>query len=174
MRKLALTRRATMAAIALAGVSTTEAAKAAQPITIDFSQSHYEGVTFGGHVSNGYLVNAGSFFLGVTFANPVKDVSLSLDRFGSNLSVLTVSPNPVSWVVDPNNPPGTVENLDFGSQTLLSLSFFNFGAPTEGFGIDFITYTPTVVATPAPLGGAGLPALLLLAGSWFWRRRHAL
>jgi hypothetical protein len=61
--------------------------------------------------------------------------------------------------------------------TSLEFRFIGFNMYGANASLDSVILDPTVgnpgaVAVPAPLAGAGLPALLALAGGWLLRKRY--
>src|SRR4051794_21181066 len=64
-----------------------------------------------------------------------------------------------------NNSDGGSFNLAFVGQDF----YFMQAANQPEFYVSALSY----YAVPGPISGAGLPALIGLAGAWFWRRRRA-
>jgi MYXO-CTERM domain-containing protein len=54
------------------------------------------------------------------------------------------------------------------TEAILSATFSN---ASDDFEAAAFTTTPSTLAAPGPVAGAGLPALFGLAGAWFVRRR---
>lgn len=142
-------------------------------------------VTNGTYVG-GYLTNYdpnGTFQTGLTFPVltisflvPVKDISFDYNQFGIffdlSLNGIILPPaipsiqHPDGWFPYslPTGGPGGLAGLTF---------FYPY--MNVGFGIDNLQYTRIdPIAVPGPVAGAGIPALIAMAGAWFVRRRRQL
>ena len=77
--------------------------------------------------------------------------------------------NPVTFG-NANNTDGGAFNLTFTGQDF----YFMQAANQPEFYVSAVSFSPlSATAVPGPIAGAGLPALIGLAGAWFWRRRRA-
>ncbi len=185
MKKLAI---AAMAAVALGTLS--PAAQAAVFNDLNQGPDGLRTFTFGDNdIGNGSSA-PGAFTRTFTF-NTVETGTLSL-MFGdvasrpinnveftsANLNGTAV--NLFSFV----NPPGTLVRGQAGEpdigfllnvavgvgNQLLTIMGTNGG---NGVFAGTAAFAPVPVPVPGPIAGAGLPAMLGLAGAWFWRRRRA-
>ncbi len=181
MRKLAI---AAMAAVALGALS--PAAQAAVFNNLNPGPGGLRTFTFGDddlgaagtftRTFNFSTIETGTLSLnfGEVAFNPVNNVeftSANLNGTAVSLFSFVGSPAPGAFLPGQGGEPdiGFLLNaaVGVGNQVLTIMG------TNGGNGVFAGTAAFSPVPVPGPIAGAGLPAMLGLAGAWFWRRRRA-